>query len=156
MSFTRRSFIKKSSYSAAAVTAFGTGVGLGDHTSLPIRTKTFTITPLVNYNVVIKGPSGLTDPQKIALFLANAADPDLSSRITKHRPGVLGVTEVTHTHGGSVELDPPVIQINNMEPPVITGLNEQPLGGGESNYTFVLPSTQPSFTIVVVYRDDPE
>lgn len=30
MSLTRRSFIKKSSYSAAAVTAFGTGVGLAE------------------------------------------------------------------------------------------------------------------------------
>jgi hypothetical protein len=31
MSLTRRSFIKKSSYSAAAVTAFGTGVGLANN-----------------------------------------------------------------------------------------------------------------------------
>jgi hypothetical protein len=54
---------------------------------------------------------GIMKPRVIRASFANAADPDLASRITKHRPGVLGVTEVTHTHGGSVELAPPVIQI---------------------------------------------
>lgn len=39
MSLTRRSSIKKSSYSAAAVTAFGTGVGLGEELSSALVEK---------------------------------------------------------------------------------------------------------------------
>jgi len=39
MNITRRSFVKKTSYSAAAVTVLGTGVGLGQETTTPPKYK---------------------------------------------------------------------------------------------------------------------
>jgi hypothetical protein len=54
MKITRRSFVKKSSYSAAAVTVLGTGVGLGQASQAgpTIETATITITATATRNGV--------------------------------------------------------------------------------------------------------
>jgi|GEM_PF-5781351 len=53
MSLTRRSFVKKSSYSAAAVTALCTGIGLSEVSS-PIGGATYTVRTVVykQFNIV--------------------------------------------------------------------------------------------------------
>lgn len=65
---TRRSFIKKSSYSAAAVTVLGTGVALGD-VSNPLPGATYTVRTVIykmdNSVVFTTTAGGLTNAQVI-------------------------------------------------------------------------------------------
>ena len=67
MSLTRRSFVKKSSYSAVAVTVLGTGAGLaqGQSTIALYQLWEYQTTGLWE-GLSIPGPRGLTDAQAIA------------------------------------------------------------------------------------------
>jgi hypothetical protein len=96
MSLTRRSFVKKSSYSAAAVTVLGTGVGLANFTSGPPSkplTDLFRVT-------IYKKANGDWTTNVFEAEVMNVSDPHPAQPPTTADVGSPAPISPTHTAGG--------------------------------------------------------
>ena len=138
MSLTRRSCIKKSSYSAAAVTALGTGVALANGTTsnLCLWWKDYEYHPNGGQGATLSafGPNGLNDNQAAGHVL-NAVKSSLLSGAN---------TTVTHEEKRANQgqlLDPPTITIMSVDLPAGTSLSITRVNaGGRTLYSLVIPN----------------
>jgi len=119
MNITRRSFVKKTSYSAAAVTVLGTGVGLADAGSSAnplmweswemqmLADKTITVTSTEELNL-----TGLNNDLILLDKLVRNAIVDSSNGFTTSIANVITVT-YDHAHGGDHEYTPPKVHVQS-------------------------------------------